>query len=97
MKSIFERPIFDSSHQIVCWNVRDEIRNERFQMSEWSIWCMNKNSLTLKHNTTGEYFLIGRRTFNRVIHNFNTPIKYVRQPHPKDTNILVKWIKLDTK
>ena len=92
-KSLFERPVFRNG-SIVGSQMKNEIRHQRFYLDDWTLFHVNKRSVTLRNNTTNEIFLIGARTFNEL-QKHDQFIKYVKVPNPKVVGQELNWIKID--
>lgn len=94
--SLFEIPLFDRNGLIIEWIKSSEVHRQSFSQYDWTVIHVNKRSLTLRHNTTDEIFLIGARTFNEL-QKHSRFVKYVKAPNPKNPGQVLNWIKIDNK
>ena len=66
----------------------------RFNMDEWELERINKNSLFLRNKRTGAFCLIGRWTFNNL-RRYNNRVRLVNIPNPHNPFQVLPWIKID--
>lgn len=66
----------------------------RFNMNEWELERINKNSILLRNKRTSEPRLIGRWTFNNL-HRYNNRVKLVNVSNPHNPYQVLPWVKID--